>query len=105
MITKVQGHSSTARAKKAHRVLMHHRNKFTASTQMDAEHLIIGRKILDLHGKKARIERMILGEIITKPEVATQVEAMVRAELKTDLSIACSTKETLTIGQGIVPSS
>jgi hypothetical protein len=34
---KVQGHSSTARAKKAHRVLTHHTNKLTASTHMDAD--------------------------------------------------------------------
>jgi hypothetical protein len=41
---KVQGHSSTARAKKAHRVLTHRTNKLTASTHMDADQRKIGRK-------------------------------------------------------------
>jgi hypothetical protein len=40
---------------------------------------------------------MILEGIATKPEVVTQIEAVVGAEFKTSLSIACSMKETLTI--------
>jgi hypothetical protein len=48
---------------------------------------------------------MILEKIATKPEVATQIEAAVGAEVKTSLSIACSTKETLIIRQETVPSS
>jgi hypothetical protein len=65
----------------------------------------LGEKNSNLHNKKAIIEHMTLGEIITKPKEATQIKAVVGAELKTDLSIACSTKETLTTRQGIVPSS
>jgi hypothetical protein len=48
---------------------------------------------------------MILEKIATKPEVATQIEAAVGAEVKTSLSIECSTKETLIIRQETVPSS
>jgi hypothetical protein len=72
--------------------LTHHTNKFTTSPQMDADHRKIGRKISDFCSKKARIEHMNLGEIITKLEGATQVEAALGAELKTDLSIACFMK-------------
>jgi hypothetical protein len=66
MRMKVQDHSSTARAKRAHQVLMHRLNKFIASTRMDVDHRKIRRKISDLYSKKERIGRMILGEIITK---------------------------------------
>jgi hypothetical protein len=94
---KVQGRSSTTTAKKAHHVSTHLIDKFTASTRMDASHRKNGRKILDLHDQKARIGHMILEGIATKPEVVTQIEVVVGAEFKTSLSIACSTKETLTI--------
>jgi uncharacterized protein YraI len=46
---------------------------------------------------------MTQGEIIAKLEVATQIETMARVECKTGPSTAYSTKETLTIGQEIVP--
>jgi hypothetical protein len=103
--TKFQGHSSTARAKKAHQVLSHLTDKFTASTRMDVDHRKIGRKISNLRGQKARIGRMILEKIATKLEAGTQIEAVVGAEFKTNLFTVCSTKETLTIGQATVPSS
>jgi hypothetical protein len=38
MTMKVQGRSSTTRAKRVHQVLTHLTNKFTASTWMDAGH-------------------------------------------------------------------
>jgi hypothetical protein len=72
---------------------------------MGADHQKIGRKILDLHGQNVRIGHMILKKIATKPEVVTQDEAEVGAKFRTDLFIACSTRETLIIGQGTVPSS
>jgi hypothetical protein len=102
---KVQGHSSTARAKKGTMSLMHRTRKFTTLTQMDVAHRKIGRKILDLHSKKMRIWHMILGDIIIKPGVDTQAEAIVGAELKTYLFIARSTKKILTIRQGTIQSS
>jgi hypothetical protein len=105
MRAKVQGHSSIARAKKAHQVLTHLTYKFTVSTQMDVNHQKFGRNILDLLGQKVRIGCMILEKTATKPLVATQIEVAVGAKFKISLSIACSTKVTLTIGQEIVPSS
>jgi hypothetical protein len=105
MRMKVQGHSTTSRAKKAHRILMHRTNKFPSSSWLDVDHWKIGRKISDLRDKKVSIGCMIPRENINKPGAATQAEAAVGAELKTNLCIACFTKETLTIEQGIVPSS
>jgi hypothetical protein len=102
---KVQGNSSTARAKKAHQVLTHLIDKFTISTRMGADHLKIGRKILDLHSQKVRTGHMILEKITTKPEVVTQVDAEAWAKFRTNLYIACSMRETLIITQGTVPSS
>jgi hypothetical protein len=105
MRMKIQGYSSTARAKKAHLVLTHLIDKFTVLTRMGVDHRKIGRKISDLSSRKLRVGHMILEKIATKPEVATQIEAAVGAEVKTSLSIACSTKETLIIRQETVPSS
>jgi hypothetical protein len=42
-------------------------------------------------------------EITSKPEAATPVEDEVGVEVKKGLSIACFTRKTLTIRQGIVP--
>jgi hypothetical protein len=72
---------------------------------MDANHQKIGREISDLRSQKVRAGHMTLEKIATKPEVVTQVEAEAGAKLKTYLFIECSTKETLIIGQGTVPSS
>jgi hypothetical protein len=60
-------------------------------------------KFSDLHDQKVRAGHMILEKITSKPEVVTQVKAKAGADFKTDLSIACSMRETLIIGQGIVP--
>jgi hypothetical protein len=83
---------------------------------MGADHRRIGRKILDLHDQKVRaghmiIEEttpkptghMIIEETTPKPEAVTQVEAEAEADFSIDLFIACFTRETLIIGQGIVP--
>jgi hypothetical protein len=63
----------------------------------------IGRKISDLHARKATTECMTLEEITSKPEVATLVEAEIGVKVKEGLSIACPMRKTLTIGQGIIP--
>jgi phage pi2 protein 07 len=102
--TKVQCHSSTVRAKKAHQVLTHLTDKFTVSTRMDADHQKIGREISDLRDQKARTRDMTLEKIITKPEVVTQFEVEAGAKFRTYLFIACFMREILIIGQGIVPS-
>jgi hypothetical protein len=78
--TKVQGHPSTARVKKAHQVLTHLTDKFTVSTRTDVDHRKIGREISDLRGQKARMGHMTLEKSITKPEVVTQCEAKAGAE-------------------------
>jgi ribosomal protein S4 len=96
-------HSSTARAKRVHKLLMQHTRKFIASTQMDAGLQRIGRKISDLCGRKAITERMTAEENTSNLEVATPAEAKAGVKLKKDLSIACSTRKILTIRQGIVP--
>jgi hypothetical protein len=82
---------------------MQHTSKFIASTQTDVNLQRIGRKISDLCGRKVRTECMTLGEINRKPEVATPTEVEAGTEVKKNLFIACSTKETLTIRQGIAP--
>jgi hypothetical protein len=99
---KVQGHSSTARAKKAIQALTHLTDKFIVSIQMGADHQKIRRKISDLRDQKVRIGHMILEKIASKSEVVTQVEAEAWADFRTDLFIACSMRETLIIGQGTV---
>jgi phage pi2 protein 07 len=71
---------------------------------MDADHQKIGREISDLRDQKARTRDMTLEKIITKPEVVTQFEAEAGAKFKTYLFIACSMREILITGQGIVPS-
>jgi hypothetical protein len=103
MRTKVQDHSSTTKVKRVHQLSMQHISKFIASTQMDAGLRRIGRKTSDLRARKAIIERTTTEEITSKPEVATLAEAKVGVEIKKGLSIACSTRKTLTTGQGIVP--
>jgi hypothetical protein len=100
--TKAQGHSSTAKAKKAQQVSTHLIGKFTTSTWMGAGHQKIGRKTLGLHDQKVRARHMIQEEIITKLEVATQIKAVAGVKCKTCPSTACSMKETLTIGREIV---
>jgi hypothetical protein len=70
---------------------------------MGVDHQKIGRKISDLHGQKVRTWHMILEKIASKLEAVTQVEAKAGANFKTYLFIACSTRETLFIGQGTVP--
>jgi hypothetical protein len=52
--TKVQGHSSTARAKKSIQALTYLTDKLTISTQTGADNQKIGRKISDLCDKKVR---------------------------------------------------
>jgi hypothetical protein len=81
---------------------MHHTSKSIALTQTDTNLCKIGTKISGLSGKKARAEHMTPGEIISKPEAATQAEAKAWAEIKKDLFIACSTRKTPIIRQGIV---
>jgi hypothetical protein len=100
---KVHDLSITVRTKKAHQVMTHSTDKFMAPTQMDADHQKIGRKILDLRDQKARMEHTILEKTATKPKVAMQVEVVAGAECKTNPSIACSMKETLTIRQETIP--
>jgi hypothetical protein len=102
---KVQGHSSTTRAKKVHQILTHLTDMFKILTRMDAGHRKIGREILDLCGQKMRTRHMTLEKIATKPKVVTRVEAEAGAKFKIDLCIACSTRETLIVGQGNTPSS
>jgi hypothetical protein len=60
-------------------------------------------KNLDLRDQKMGAGHMILEETTPKPEAVTQVEAKAGTDFKTDLSIACSTRETPIIRQGIVP--
>jgi hypothetical protein len=97
MRMKVQDNSSTATVKKVHQVLMLHIGKCIASTLIDVDHHRIGRKTIDLRGKKVRIEYMTPGEIISKPEVATLAEAEAGAEVKKNHFIVCSTRKILTI--------
>jgi hypothetical protein len=80
---------------------MQHTSKFIALTQMDAGLQRIERKISDLHTRKAITECTTPKEITSKPEAATPVEAEAGVKVKKCLSIACSTRKTLTIGQGI----
>jgi hypothetical protein len=63
----------------------------------------IWEKILDIHVRKAITECTTPEEITNKPEAVTPAEAKVGVKVKKGLSIACSTRKTLTIGQGIVP--
>jgi hypothetical protein len=72
---------------------------------MDVGHQKIGRKFSNLHSSKARAERTTPEEITTFQEVVIRIEAEAGTETKTDLCIACSTRETHTIGQGTIPSS
>jgi hypothetical protein len=86
-----------------HKLLMQHTRKFIALTQTNAGLQRIGRKISDLCGRKVITERTTTEEITSNPEAATLAEAEAGVKLKKDLSIACSTRKILTIGQGIVP--
>jgi hypothetical protein len=101
MRTKVQGHSSIAKVKRAHQISMHRTSKSITSPRMDADRRKIRTKILGLHGKKVRAEHMTPGEIINKPEAAIQAEAEAVAETKKYLFIACSTRKTPTINKGL----
>jgi hypothetical protein len=83
--------------------LTHLKDKFTVSPRMGADHQKIGRKISDLRDQKVRTRHMILEKTASKPEVVTHVEAEAGANFRTYLFIACSTRETLIIGQGTVP--
>jgi hypothetical protein len=65
----------------------------TTSIQKYADHQKIGRKILDLHDPKARIEHTTLEEITTTLEVAIQAEAEAGVETKTYLCITYSMRE------------
>jgi hypothetical protein len=103
MRTKVQDHSSTTKVKNVHQLLMQHTSNFIASTQIDAGLRRIGRKISDLRTRKAITERTTPKEITSKPLAATPAEAEAGVEVKKGLSIACSTRKTLTIGKGMVP--
>jgi hypothetical protein len=58
MRTKVQDHSSTARAKKVQQVLTWPTNKFIVSTLMEAALQRIGKKISELHNNKQGKWRM-----------------------------------------------
>jgi hypothetical protein len=100
---KAQGHSSTAKAKKAQQVLTRLTDKFTASTRMSVDHQKIGRKTLGLCGQKVRVGHMIQEEIAPKLEAAMQIEAVAGVKCKADPSTACFKKETPTIGREIVP--
>jgi hypothetical protein len=103
MRMKVQHHSSIAKVKRVHQLLTQYTSKFIASTLTDASLRRIGRKILDPHARKMTTKGTTPEEITSKPEAATPVEAETGVEVKKDLSIACSTRKTLTIGQGIAP--
>jgi hypothetical protein len=100
---KAQGHSSTAKAKKAQQVLTRLTDKFTASTWMGVGHHKIGIKTLGFHDQKARAGHMIQEEITAKLEAAMQIEAVAGVECKIGPSTACFTKETPTIRWEIVP--
>jgi hypothetical protein len=101
MRMKVQDHLSTSKVKRVHQLLMQHKSKFIASTQTDAGIWRIGRKISDLRTRKAITECTTLEKITSKPEVATPAEAEAGVKVKKCLSIACSTRKTLTIGHGM----
>jgi hypothetical protein len=94
---KAQGHSSTTKVKKAQQVSTCLTNKITPSTRTGEGHQKIGRKTLGHRGQKAREGHMIQDEIVSKLEVATQIEVMAGVEHKTCPTTACSTKETPTI--------
>jgi hypothetical protein len=104
MRTKAQGPPSTAKAERAHRVLTLHTSKSIALIQMDVGHQKIGRKILYLHGWKARPEHTTPEEISITQEVVIQIEAEAGAETQIDLCIICFTREIQTIRQGTAPS-
>jgi hypothetical protein len=98
MRMKVQDHSSTAKVKRVHQLLMQHTSKFIASTQTDAALWRIRRKFLDLRARKAIAECTTPEKITSKPEVATPAEAEAGVKVKKGLSIACSMRKTLTFG-------
>jgi hypothetical protein len=103
MRMKVQDHSSIAKVRRVHQILMQHTTKFIASTQTDVGLWRIGRENSDLCARKAITECTTPEEITSKPEAATPAEAEAGVEVKKCLSIACSMRKTLTIRQGIVP--
>jgi hypothetical protein len=72
---------------------------------MEADLRRVGKKTLDLRGRKARVECMTQEKITSRTEVATLTEAEAGAEVKKSLCIICFMREILTIGEGIVMSS
>jgi hypothetical protein len=105
MRMKVQDHSSTSRAKKAQQVLTWPTNKSTSLTLMEADLWRIGKKTLDLHGRKVRAKCRTQEKIISKTKVATPTGAEAGAEVKKSLCIVCFMRMIRTIGQGIALSS
>jgi hypothetical protein len=92
---KAQGHSSSARAKKAHQASTHFTAKFTDGCGP----LENWEKNFRPPRTESKNRHMILEKTEAKLEVATQIEVMVGVKRKTGPSTTCSTKETLTIRQ------
>jgi hypothetical protein len=99
MRTKVQDHSSTARAKKVQQVSTRPANKSITSTLMEADLRRVGKKTPNLHGRKARAKCMPQEKIISKTEVATPTRAEAGAKIKKSLHIVCFMRKIWTIGR------
>jgi hypothetical protein len=94
MRMKVQDHSSIAKVKRVHQLLMQHTSKFIASTQTDAGLQRIGRNILVIRARKAITECTTPEEITSKPEVATPTEAEAGVKVKKGLYCMFHEKDT-----------
>jgi hypothetical protein len=94
--TKPQDPHNIAKAERAQWVSTPHTNRSTTSIQMDADLQKTGRKIMGPRNWKAGAGPLIPKEITTIPEVATRAGSEAEARFKTDLSIACTTRETHT---------
>jgi hypothetical protein len=104
MRMKAQDPISIVKSVRTHQISIPHTSKSIASIQTDVGHWKIGRKFSDLHSSKAKAE-LILPKEITTQEADIQIEAEVGGETKTDLCIACFTREIQTIVQETIPSS
>jgi hypothetical protein len=87
MRTKAQDPISIVKSVRTHQISIPHTSKSIALIRTDVGHWKIMRKE------------------ITTQEVDIQIEAEVGGETKTDLCIACFTREIQTIVQEIIPSS
>jgi hypothetical protein len=104
MRMKAQDPISIVKSVRTHQISIPHTSKSIALIRTDVGHWKIGRKFLDLRSSKAKAE-LILPKEITTQEADIQIEAEVGGETKTDLCIACFTREIQTIVQETIPSS